>query len=84
MRNSYLSLKGISKAYGGVLSALEIIYSLHGHDEHDASRHADPLQVKFAGDGSTRKRFREVEEVTALYPEGRKVVLDRRTGIVAF
>jgi hypothetical protein len=75
---------GISKAYGGVLSALEIVYSLYdvigpvpSHDEASS-------QVELGVESVKRKRFREVEEVTALYPDGRRVVLDRRSGIVAF
>lgn len=75
---------GISKAYGGVLSALEIVYSLYDAIGSVASRDEASSQVEFGVESANRKRFREVEEVNALYPDGKRVVLDRRSGIVAF
>lgn len=73
---------GISKAYGGVLSALEITYDLYetpqtsfgGQDAQDVL-----VEVK----AKRKTEFVEVEVVSALYPRG-KVQLDRRENIVAF
>jgi hypothetical protein len=73
---------GISKAYGGVLSALEIVYSLYEAGGSGVG-HPHDLQVGFSAGGSAHKRW-EVEEVTALYPGGKRVTLDRRSGHVTF
>ncbi|GHJ88497.1 hypothetical protein NliqN6_4899 [Naganishia liquefaciens] len=71
---------GISKAYGGVSSALEIVYSLYDVEE-STEDHPHDLQVSFKA-GKPAQRLREVEEVTALYPGGKRVTLDRRSGLV--
>jgi hypothetical protein len=73
---------GISKAYGGVLSALEIIYDLY--ETSEVSYRKQDRQDVFAEINAKRKtEFVEVEVVNALYTRG-KVQLDRREGVVAF
>lgn len=70
---------GMSRAYGGVLSALEIVYELYptapaagGHDDH--------RQEPFAASSfnttaqSEGKRYREKEVVTAIYEKKRKIL----------
>lgn len=82
---------GISKAYGGVLSALEIEYTLHellGDDEkHGAGElSVDPdeeqqRQHRFEAKKQRSRRVREREIVTAVYPHGR-VRLAKQEGVV--
>ncbi|KAJ9106358.1 hypothetical protein QFC21_001504 [Naganishia friedmannii] len=77
---------GISKAYGGVLSALEIIYSLYETEGNllETAAVGGAQGVMTSTEARTRLQFREVEEVTALYKSDKRVLLDRRTGIVTF
>lgn len=72
---------GISKAYGGVLSALEITYDLY----EQATEELDYHQKALAAEDTLRSktRFIEVEVVHALYARG-KVQLDRREEVVEF
>lgn len=79
---------GISRAYGGVLSALEIDYKLYnrpaskgfGMEEHERSGEEEDQEVLEVASG-TMKEFVEVETVHAIYPRGR-VRLDRRESVV--
>ncbi|KAJ9104033.1 hypothetical protein QFC19_004167 [Naganishia cerealis] len=76
---------GISKAYGGVLSALEIVYSLYeveASSSRDAGDSAQELMI--STEAQPRLQFNEVEEVTAMYRSDKRVLLDRRSGIVTF
>ncbi|KAK8861325.1 hypothetical protein IAR55_002144 [Kwoniella newhampshirensis] len=74
---------GISSAYGGVLSALEIVYTLTPLDvpKHDGHRQ-DPLMVSnnvtITGE-ELRGRYLEREEVHAIYEKRRKwIALEER------
>ncbi|ODO09337.1 hypothetical protein I350_02937 [Cryptococcus amylolentus CBS 6273] len=65
---------GISSAYGGVLSALEVVYTLTPTDEHDRSQ--DPLLLSTA---VLKGRFLEKEEIHAIYQHGKKrLVVEER------
>ncbi|WVO17938.1 hypothetical protein L204_105636 [Cryptococcus depauperatus] len=71
---------GISSAYGGVLSALEVIYTLtpvkntHGHNHKQ-----DPLLLSTEHTSGLRGRFIEREEVHAIYDTKRKwITLEER------
>ena len=74
---------GISKAYGGVLSALEITYDLY--EQVADVKELDNDQQALAAEDTLRSktRFIEVEVVHALYARG-KVQLDRREEVVEF
>jgi hypothetical protein len=74
---------GISKAYGGVLSALEITYDLY--EEAGEVKELDSEQEILSTEDGLRSstKFVEVEVVHALYARGR-VQLDRREGVVVF
>jgi hypothetical protein len=75
---------GISKAYGGVLSALEITYDLYEAPSFkDLSVENERQEVMELEKERTIREFVEVETVVALYPKGR-VELDRREGVVKF
>ncbi len=88
---------GISKAYSGVLSSLEITYSLYNltSAHHGALFVSEPLehsaaqqqQEAFDFNRAIEERekltFKEVEIVKAVYQD-RKVVLSRREGVVVF
>lgn len=77
---------GISKAYGGVLSALEIVYSLYEIEGNLVETVAEGgvQEVMSFTEAQPRLQFKEVEEVTALYRSDKRVLLDRRSGIVTF
>jgi hypothetical protein len=69
---------GMSRAYGGVLSALEIVYELYPTADKIESGHGDHRQEPFVGTNSsalaTSKRYREKEVVTAIYEKKRKIL----------
>lgn len=75
---------GISKAYGGVLSSLEIVYTLHElRDDHagelsigEEQQQQMPFETKVRP-----RRAWETEIVTAVYPHGR-VGLAKKEGVV--
>jgi hypothetical protein len=74
---------GISKAYGGVLSALEITYDLY-EQAADVAGLDDGQETLSTKDAlRSRTKFVEVEVVHALYARG-KVQLDRREEVVEF
>lgn len=76
----------MSRAYGGVLSALEIVYELYPITSKPSIGHDDHRQEPFAVDANTTvsttdneglmsgKRYREKEVVTAIYEKKRKVL----------
>jgi hypothetical protein len=68
---------GISRAYGGVLSALEIVYTLHPirQPKHDGHRQ-DPFVAPAvtSDEPIPGQRYVEREEVHAIYPNGRKLI----------
>lgn len=74
---------GISKAYGGVLSALEITYDLYEFFPKMADVEQDGQNVFTQVKAKRKTSFVEVEVVSALYPRG-KVQLDRRENVVEF
>lgn len=75
---------GISKAYGGVLSALEIAYTLHElRDDHAGELsigEEQQQQMPFGIKGWPRRAW-ETEIVTAVYPHGR-FRLAKKEGVV--
>ena len=63
---------GISSAYGGVLSALEIVYTLTAVSETSGPDHRqDPFVGSTISVGHT---YIEKEEVYAIYPERREMI----------
>ncbi|WVQ73890.1 hypothetical protein IAR50_003471 [Cryptococcus sp. DSM 104548] len=60
---------GISSAYGGVLSALEVVYTLTPIDEEGRDHSQDPLLLSA---DKLKGRFLEREEVYAIYKHGKK------------
>jgi hypothetical protein len=75
---------GISKAYGGILSALEITYDLYETPAEAALElERDQKAVSISQYALAKTKFVEVETVHALYPKGR-VQLDRREAVVHF
>ncbi|WVQ78321.1 hypothetical protein IAT38_000406 [Cryptococcus sp. DSM 104549] len=74
---------GISSAYGGVLSALEIIYTLTPVDsKHDGGHRQDPLMLSATGSEALKGRFIEREEVHAIYENKRKWIALEESEIV--
>ncbi|KIR31231.1 serine-threonine protein phosphatase [Cryptococcus deuterogattii 2001/935-1] len=64
---------GISSAYGGVLSALEIIYTLTPVDRRGRDHSQDPFLLSTGSESIGLKgRFIEREEVHAIYEKSRK------------
>lgn len=64
---------GISSAYGGVLSALEIIYTLTPVDRRGRDHSQDPFLLSIGSESIGLKgRFIEREEVHAIYEKSRK------------
>ncbi|OWZ74617.1 serine-threonine protein phosphatase [Cryptococcus neoformans Tu401-1] len=65
---------GISSAYGGVLSALEIIYTLTPVDRRGRDHSQDPLLLSTSSEpiAGLKGRFIEREEVHAIYEKSRK------------
>lgn len=64
---------GISSAYGGVLSALEIIYTLTPVDRRGRDHNQDPFLLSTGSESIGLKgRFIEREEVHAIYEKSRK------------
>jgi hypothetical protein len=59
---------GISSAYGGVLSALEIIYTLTPKDKDHRADPLRPGEVQSVRKGET---YIEREEVYAIYPHAK-------------
>ena len=77
----YLLTPGISYVYGGVPSALEIMYTL---DPLDESRHDDPLRAMDNRYELIKGRsYKETEVVTAIYKD-RKEILKVQTGEVVW
>jgi hypothetical protein len=73
-----LTCAGISSAYGGVLSALEIIYTLT--PEHDGLPDGHRQDPFMAGSSASDQRYIEREEVYALYPNQRvEIAVEQRT-----
>jgi hypothetical protein len=69
---------GISSAYGGVLSALEIVYTLHEIKPKTQPDHRqDPLLASlsaYVAQPVLGERYIEREEVHAIYPHGRTLI----------
>lgn len=67
---------GMSSAYGGVLSALEIVYSLTPHSSEKSHDRQDPFLATPSAIGGLLPghRYWEREEVHAIYERGRKVI----------
>ncbi|XAO26920.1 hypothetical protein I312_105761 [Cryptococcus bacillisporus CA1280] len=65
---------GISSAYGGVLSALEIIYTLTAVDRRGRDHSQDPFLFSTGSESMAglKGRFIEREEVHAIYEKSRK------------
>ncbi|AAW45082.1 hypothetical protein CNBL2140 [Cryptococcus deneoformans B-3501A] len=65
---------GISSAYGGVLSALEIVYTLTPVDRRGRDHSQDPLLLSTSSESiaGLKGRFVEREEVHAIYEHSRK------------
>lgn len=65
---------GISSAYGGVLSALEIIYTLTAVDRRGRDHSQDPFLLSTGSESMAglKGRFIEREEVHAIYEKSRK------------
>lgn len=65
---------GISSAYGGVLSALEIVYTLTNLPTTSRNHHQDPF---FAASPEVKHghRFVEREEVNAIYEKRKKLMI---------
>ena len=74
---------GISKAYGGVLSALEITYDLYEQAAEVGELDYDQKALNAQDALRSKTKFIEVEVVHALYARG-KVQLDRREHVVEF
>ena len=74
---------GISRAYGGILSALEIVYTLHPVKKADDGHRQDPFMTdpNVKPDLIPGERYWEREEVHAIYPSGRKLVAMREEEI---
>lgn len=65
---------GISSAYGGVLSALEITYTLTPSTK-TPGHHQEP----FRPDAAALRTYVSREEVYAIYPHGKKLIkVDQR------
>ncbi|WWD16773.1 hypothetical protein CI109_101205 [Kwoniella shandongensis] len=75
---------GISSAYGGVLSALEVVYTLTPLDEtkHDDGHRQDPFVLSDTASASfngLKGRYLEREEIHAIYEKRRKwIALEER------
>lgn len=73
MRLLILSPTGISPAYGGVLSALDVVYTLtpkYSRGSSDESQESTESTV-----------YIETEKITAIYPGHRKVFVSQRREI---